>query len=69
MSKKSRREMHRSLGLPDLDVLRDQLAYSKVVKEEYERAKARHEEAKAEAATQGLERRGPGIATASRKES
>jgi hypothetical protein len=40
MSKKNRREARKSLGLPDLEVMRDQMAYEAIVREEYERAKA-----------------------------
>jgi hypothetical protein len=39
MSKKNRMEARKSLGLPDLEVLRDQMTYEAIVREEYERAK------------------------------
>jgi hypothetical protein len=40
MSRKNSREARKSLGLPDLEVMRDQMAYEAIIKEEYERAKA-----------------------------
>jgi hypothetical protein len=40
VSRKNRREARKSLGLPDLEVMRDQMAYEQVIREEYERAKA-----------------------------
>ena len=47
MSRKNRREARKSLGLPDLEVLRDQMAYEVIVREEYEREKQAFEVRKA----------------------